>query len=118
MESQHPPPPSLPLPYASSTTTQQSSVRYGLSDVPKDSCFLRSRPYLDLIERTMSQLVQWGGTATASPALAAAGAGAATATAAVAVPKAPTSGFGGGATGGGAAKKGGGGKKKKTKRKK
>ncbi|CAM9351130.1 unnamed protein product [Pylaiella littoralis] len=97
-------------------------VRYGLSDVPKDSCFLRSRPYLDLIERTMSQLVQWGGTG-ASPALAAAGAGAGAGAggqptaAAAAVPKAPSvSGFGGGVAVA-AAKKGGGGKKKKSKKK-
>ena len=95
--------------------------RYGLTDVPKDSCFLRSRPYLDLIEKTMSQLVQWGAVS-ASPvaaAAAAAGPGAGARVQAAAVPKAPTSGFGGGgATGGAAAgKKGGGGAKKKKSKK-
>lgn len=96
--------------------------RYGLTDVPKDSCFLRSRPYLDLIEKTMSQLVQWGAVSAspvAAAAAAAAGPGAGARVQAAAVPKAPTSGFGGcGATGGAAAgKKGGGGAKKKKSKK-
>eukprot|EP00752_Nemacystus_decipiens_P011678 g10365.t1 len=92
-------------------------VRYGLTDVPRDSCFLRSRPYLDLIERTMSQLVQWGAVS-ASPvaAAAAAGAGASPMQAAATVPKATASGFGGGATGAAGGKKGGGAKKKKSKK--
>ncbi|CAM9621685.1 unnamed protein product [Scytosiphon promiscuus] len=91
-------------------------VRYGLTDVPKDSCFLRSRPYLDLIERTMSQLVQWGGVS-AGPAAASAPGAAAQPAAAAAAKKPATAGFGGGGSAVATAKKGGGAKKKKPKKK-
>eukprot|EP00904_Undaria_pinnatifida_P012035 jgi/Undpi1/7962/HiC_scaffold_24.g10434.m1 len=88
-------------------------VRYGLTEVARDSAFLRSRPYLDLVERTMSQMAQWGGvgSATVTPA-----AGGGEAEGVVVAAKA-TSGFGGGGGGAVAKKKGGGAKKKKAKRK-
>ncbi|CAN0445150.1 unnamed protein product [Ectocarpus sp. 12 AP-2014] len=90
-------------------------VRYGLTDVPKDSCFLRSRPYLDLVERTMSQLVEWG-SVRPSPAVAVAGAaGTGGGQAAAAATRAPSSGFGGAAAA--SPKKDGGAKKKKSKKK-
>ncbi|CAB1099958.1 unnamed protein product [Ectocarpus sp. CCAP 1310/34] len=89
-------------------------VRYGLTDVPKDSCFLRSRPYLDLVERTMSQLVEWG-SVRPSPAVAVDGAAAGGGQAAAAASRTPSSGFGGAAAA--SPKKGGGAKKKKSKKK-
>ncbi|CAN0132229.1 unnamed protein product [Ectocarpus sp. 13 AM-2016] len=89
-------------------------VRYGLTDVPKDSCFLRSRPYLDLVERTMSHLVEWG-SVPPSPAVAVAGAAAGGGPAAAAATRAPSSGFGGAAVA--SPKKGAGAKKKKSKKK-
>lgn len=65
--------------------------------VLEDSCFLRSRSYLDSIERAMLQLVQWGGIsvrlfAAAAPGVAAAQPVAATAAASKISPRQQDSG--------------------------
>lgn len=90
------------------------AARYGLTEVPRDSCFLRSKPYLDLVERTMSQLVQWGRTeaVTAIPDSTVQASAASASTI-------KSAGFGGAAAVGSgmSAKKGASPKKKKTKRK-
>ena len=91
------------------------SVSYGLTEVPRDSCFLRSRPHLALIEETMSQLVRWGLTTTiAGPSD---GPGGAALEGETATP-ATSAGFGAVGTGGGTpARKGAPAKKKKSKKK-
>ncbi|CAM9321032.1 unnamed protein product [Ascophyllum nodosum] len=90
-------------------------VSYGLTEVPRDSCFLRSRPHLALIEETMSQLVRWGLTTTiAGPSD---GPGGAALEGETATPT-TSAGFGAVGTGGGTpARKGAPAKKKKSKKK-
>lgn len=79
--------------------------------VPRDSSFLRSRPYLDLVEKTMAELVQWGmpGAPAEAPLTEAMAAGGEAGN--------KGGGFGGTSSraggGGGAAKKGAGGSSKK-----